>query len=363
MASVKSLSFSTNGRSVSLEDCYLLTRQLHVLQKSGVPLLSSLHALKTQLAGRSLRHVLDGVHQDLLEGRTFSQALGRQPRAFSPIFVSLIRVGEAGGLLSDVLEQLALLYQWEIELRQRLRAAFQYPLIVLTTLCMAITIMVTFVLPRFSEMFQSFRIQLPFQTRLLIAISYAMSDFWWLFLLLGIGMGLGWWMYLRTARGRFRWHAWKLRLPVLGPIFLQLAMSRFARVTAALNRAGVPILETLDLASQSVNNRFIRSRLETVRGKVKSGSPLAAAMTAEVIFPPVVTQMVATGEETGQVDELLQSVSEYYDQQIDYTVKKLITYLEPFLLLVVGLGVLLMATAVFVPMWDLVKVFKQTTGR
>ena len=353
--------FSSNGR-VSLEDGYLLTRQLHVLQKAGVPLLSSLKALQTQLPSGGLQRVLGDVHQQIMEGHTFSQALGRHPKVFGPVFVSLIRVGEAGGLLAEILEQLTRLYEWEIELRQRLTAALQYPLIVLCTLSAAICVMATFVLPRFGQMFKSFKIQLPFQTRMLIALSDFMAGYWWLMLLLGIAAGVGWWMFLRTDGGRLRWHTWKLRLPVLGPVFLQLSMSRFARITAALNHAGVPILETLELAGQSVNNRAIRSRLDRVRGKVQGGEPLASAMKAEPVFPPVVVQMVATGEETGRIDELLHSVSEYYDQQVAYTVKRLITYIEPILLLVVGLGVLLMATAVFVPMWDLVKIFK-TTGR
>ncbi|MDP3704235.1 MAG: type II secretion system F family protein [Candidatus Omnitrophota bacterium] len=361
MAQITIPSFSSNGR-VSLEDGYLLTRQLHVLQKAGVPLLSGLKALETQLPSSALRPILRDVHQHIMEGRTFSQALARHPKVFGPVFVSLIRVGEAGGLLTEILEQLTRLYEWEIDLRQRLSAALQYPIIVLCTLSAAIVIMASFVLPRFGQMFTSFRIPLPFQTRMLIALSDFMAAYWWLMLLLGIGMGVAWWMFLQTERGRLRWHTWKLRLPVLGQIFLQLAMSRFARITAALNHAGVPILETLELAGQSVNNRAIRVRLDRVRGKVQGGAPLASAMKAEPIFPPVVVQMVATGEETGRIDELLHSVSEYYDQQVAYTVKRLITYLEPTLLLVVGLGVLLMATAVFVPMWDLVKIFK-TTGR
>jgi MSHA biogenesis protein MshG len=353
--------FSSNGR-VSVEDCYLLTRQLHVLQKAGVPLLSSLKALQTQLVSGTLPRVLGEVHQHIMEGRTFSQALARHPEVFSPVFVSMIRVGESGGLLSEILEQLTRLFEWEIDLRQRLKAALQYPIIVLCTLSAAVAVMATFVLPRFGQMFKSFRIPLPFQTRLLIAVSDFLSAYWWLLLLVGIGVAVGWWFFLQSSAGRLRWHTWKLRLPILGPVFLQLSMSRFARMTAALNHAGVPILETLELASQSVNNRAIRLRLDQVRGRVQGGEPLAAAMKTEPMFPPIVVQMVATGEETGRIDELLHSVSDYYDQQVAYTVKRLITYIEPLLLLVVGLGVLLMATAVFVPMWDLVKIFK-TTGR
>ncbi len=352
--------FSRNGHArVSLEESYLLTRQLHVLQKAGVPLLSSLAALETQLPSGTLQHILHDVRQDLLEGRTFSQALARQPHAFSPIFLALIRVGEAGGLLDEVLKQLTQLFEWEIDLRQRLMQALQYPLIVCGVLAVAVTLMVTFVLPRFGQMFQSFRIELPLQTRLLIGVSHLLSHYGALIGFTLLAAGIGWWSYLRTERGRLRWHTWKLRLPILGPVFLQLAMSRFARVTSVLNQSGVPILETLALASESVNNRAIRARLEAARERIQSGESLAAAMRGQPVFPPIVVQMVATGEETGRLDELLRSVSEYYDQQVAYSVKRLITYIEPILLIVVGLGVLLMATAVLVPMWDLVKVFKQ----
>ena len=351
---------SANGHAaVTLEDCYLLMRQLHVLQKSGVPLLSSLSALQSQMPSPILQRILRDVHRDLLEGRTFSQALGRHPRAFGPIVVGMVRVGEAGGLLSEVLEQLAKLFEWEIELRHRLREALTYPAIVLVTLSIAIGIMLVFVLPRFSEMFRSFRIDLPFQTRLLIAVSDLLAHYGWLIALLAAGAAAGWWAYLHTEGGRLRWHAVKLKLPVVGPIFLQLSMSRFARITAALTHSGVPMIETLALAAGSVNNRYVRQRLDRIRAKVVGGESVAGAMKADALFPPVVMQMVATGEETGRLDELLQSVSEYYDQQVNYAVRRLITYIEPALLLVVGCGVLLMATAVFVPMWDLVQMFKQ----
>ncbi len=339
-----------------------MTRQLHVLQKAGVPLLSSLQALQTQLPSGALKRILRDVHHDLLEGRTFSQALGRYPRVFNPVFRGLIRVGEAGGLLEMVLQQLAQLFEWEIDLNHRLREALQYPIIVLCTLSAALTVMAVFVLPRFAQMFQSFHIALPLQTRLLILISEILTHYGWLIALLAITASVGGWLYLHTDKGRLRWQTMKLHLPILGPIFLQLAMSRFARVTAALNHSGVPILETLALASESVNNRYVKIKLDTVRHRVVAGASLAGALKSEPLFPPIVVQMVATGEETGRLDELLRSISDYYDQQVGYTMKKLITYIEPALLIVVGLGVLLMATAVFVPMWDLVKLFKHPGG-
>ncbi|MBI3009840.1 MAG: type II secretion system F family protein [Candidatus Omnitrophica bacterium] len=333
-----SLASFNRKQRVSLEERYLLVRQLAVLQRAGVPLLSSLHALREQVSASALELVLAQVCQDLADGKTFSQALARHPATFNAVFLGLIRVGEAGGLLEEVLKQLSQLLEWEIDLRNRLREALQYPLIVLLTLSLALTILLVFVLPRFAEMFRSFKIELPLQTRLLIALGGFVSKYGWLCVL--------------------RWHTWKLKLPILGPVFMQIAISRFARITASLNHSGVPILETLALTSESVNNKAIGKTLNRVCAKVQGGATLAGALKTEPLFSAVVVQMVSTGEETGRVDELLQSLSEYYDQQVAYAVRKLVTYLEPLLLLFVGAGVLVMASAVFVPMWDLVKIFK-----
>lgn len=347
-----------HGTRVSAEDCYLFTRQLAVLQRAGVPLLSSLHALREQIGRGPLYAVLDQLRQDLLEGRTLSQALARHPRAFTPIYLGMTRIGESGGVLSDVLDQLTRLLEWEIELRQQIRSALQYPCIVLATLGLALTIMAVFVLPQFAAMFASFRIALPLQTRLLIGLSHAVSRYGWLMALAAFGAAAGAVAWVRSPRGRLLWDAAQLRLPIVGPLILQLAMSRIARVLAALNHSGVPILETLELAAGSVNNRLLQARLAAVAERVRSGEPLAAAMRAEPVFPAIVVQMVATGEETGKLDELLASVSAYFDHQVAHALKRLITYIEPILLLIVGAGILLLATAVFVPMWDLVKIFK-----
>ncbi len=344
---------------VTPTDGYLFTRQLAVLQRAGVPLLSSLSALQRQLSSPSLRRVLRGVHQDLLEGKTLSQALARYPRIFNPVYIGLIRVGEASGLLESVLQQLARLIEWEIELRRRLMEALLYPAIVIFFLSVAMVIMVTFVIPRFAEMFRSFRLQLPWPTRLLILVSDLGTRYGWVLLLGLVALVVGLRSYGRTDAGRLRWHTQQLRLPIFGPLLLEVAMARFARVTAALNRSGVPMLETLTLAGESVNNVYVEQRVQAVADRIRGGTSLASAVGTEPVFPAIVTQMIATGEETGQVDELLQHVAEYYDQQVSSTLKQLLTYLEPVLIVVVGLGVLGLAVAVYLPMWDMVRLFKQ----
>jgi MSHA biogenesis protein MshG len=330
-----------------------------MLQKSGVPLLSSLFALERQTTLPPVKRILSAIRQDLLRGKPFSQALGRHPRMFSPVYRNLVRVGEVGGVLDQMLWQLAKLFEWELGVRTRLREALTYPMIVIVTLIVALTLTLALVLPQFSQMFLSFRIQLPLQTRLLIGFSHLVSHYGWLLLLLAVASGFGLASCLRTDAGRDWWHAAQLRLPIVGRFILEFTISRFARVTASLTRSGVPILETLTLASESLSNRAVKRRLESVYRRVKGGTSLGSALAAEPMFPAMVTQMVATGEETGRLDELLHHVSEYYEQQVTIGLRRLITYLEPALLLVISLGVLLMAIAVYLPMWDLVKVFKQ----
>ena len=347
---------------VSLQELYLLTRQLHVLQKAGVSLLASLQALQTQLPVGTLKQVLESVCHDLIEGRSVSQALAQHPQTFPPVFLGIIRSGEAAGMLVESLNQLTQLLEWEIEVRQRLREALQYPIIVLSTLCLALTVIATFVLPQFARMFQSFRIELPLQTRLLIGLSHLLSHHGWLIFLALAGMVCAWWAYLRTESGGLFWDQRKLRLPIVGTIIVQLAMARLARITAALHHSGLPILETLALVRESIGNRVFQAMLGRVRERVKGGVSLTQAMSQEPIVPPVVIQMVATGEETGRLSDLLHSIAEYYEQQAGYVLRRLMVSLEPILLLVVGLGVLLLATAVFVPMWDMVKLFKHGGG-
>lgn len=346
------------SRRVSLADRYLFMRQLHVLQKAGVPLLSSLGALEAQLPAGALKHTIQAISRDLLNGSGLSQAFARHPRSFPPLVISLLRIGEAGGLLEQMLKRLAELCEWEMELQSRLKQALFYPLIVLGVLAVGVLLMVTVVLPQFVHLFASWQLSLPWPTRLLLGASVVVTRFGWLFALLGLSGVFALAAWLRTEAGRLRWHTLQLRLPLVGPLFVQLAMARFARAMAALTASGVPVLETLALSGESVNNSYIQRALCAVQERVKGGARLAQALGEDGLFPPAVLQMVATGEETGHMDELLQSVADYYDQQAAYLLRTLVTAIEPALLIVVGVGVLVMASAVLLPWWDLVKVFK-----
>jgi MSHA biogenesis protein MshG len=330
-----------------------------VLQRAGVPLLSSLHSLERQSPSGPLKAAVHALLADLAEGHTFWQALARHPETFDAAMISMARVGETGGQLAETLTRLTAFYEWELELGAKLRQAMQYPLIVVGILIVAVASMMVFVLPRFSAFFASLRIELPLATRLIMAVSQATARYGWLAVLGLIGAGLAVWRLVRTPRGRLLWDRWLLRLPILGPILLQLAMARLSRTVAALTASGVPILETLALAGASVNNEDIQQRLSGVSERVRDGAALSDALEADGLFPPMVVQMVATGEQTGKLDELLAHVGEYYDQQVAYIVRGLLTTVEPILLIVVGAGVLLMAVAVLVPMWDLVKLLKQ----
>lgn len=343
---------------VSREHCYFFVRQLYVLHNAGVPLLFGLKAIETQLSPGPLKRVLRALAEDLLNGKTLSQALRRYPESFDPFFVGIIRIGESSGLLEQTLKRLADFLAWELDLKGKIQQSLQYPMITLSILLLAVILMVSFVLPRYAQLFGSLHIPLPLQTRFLMFLSRFLVQFGWL-LLLGAALGaMAFWRAIHTPGGRSWWHGLLLRSPLLGPVLLQLTMSRFARTVAALSASGLPLLETLELAGEIVDNMRIKEALVRVCERVKGGEAFARALQAEPLFPATVIQMVSTGEEAGHLDELLQSVSDYYDQEATLQVKQLLTYIEPVLLVCVGAGVLLMATAVFVPMWDLVKVFK-----
>ena len=298
------------SQRVSLEDRYLFARQLHVLQRAGVPILSSLQSLEEQLPSSHLRQVLGVIYQDLTNGHTLSQAFARQSGVFDPLFIGLIRVGEQAGALDDVLKRIADLTAWEIELRSKIAQALQYPIIVVATLLVALSVMIVFVLPRFTEFFSSMKIQLPIQTRLVMGLSRLLVGYGWL---LGLGLlaaGCAWWRLLRTERGKLWWHRNLLRLPIMGKLYMELLMSRFARMVSTLTASGMPILDTLALSGDSINNRYIQKGLSGVRERVKGGETLARALAADHLFPPIVLQMVRTGEETGRLDELLGSIAD-----------------------------------------------------
>lgn len=346
------------SKIVKLQEVSTFTRQLYSLQKAGLTLLSSLEAIALQSENRYFRTVIEETARDIRGGLNFSEALKKHPHIFDGVYISMIKAAESGGLMTEILERLTSLIEQQIDTRARIKAATRYPIIAFGVLCLGFLIVVTFVIPRFATLYGQFNVALPLPTRILIAINIAIQKYWYL-LILGIGGAIfGFIRLINSKVGRPVWDNFKLKVPVFGPLVTLLTVSRFARVTAILMKSGVPILDILDLVGNTTGNIVIKRAISNIRQSVNQGQGMSEPMKVSGLFPPVVIQMVYAGEQTGRVDELLLSVADYYDRETEYMIKNLTTYIEPLLIFFLACGVLVMALAIFLPMWNLIKVFR-----
>lgn len=347
---------------VGPQDLIIFSRQLATLISAGIPFMTSFEALIEQTESKRLKGVIAEVRNDVERGGAFSDALSKHPQVFSRLYVSMIRAGETAGVLDEILDRLATLAEHEAETRARIRAATRYPKIVLVAILVAFVILVTFVIPRFAALYANFKVSLPLPTRILIGINDLVHGYWYLILggALLLFFGVRW--YINTQSGRLWWDGIKIRLPVFGPIFLKTALSRFARIFGTLTRSGLPILQTLEIVSETVGNVVIARVVDNIRDSARQGRGIVQPMRVSRVFPPVVIQMVAIGEETGRMEEMLMKVSQYYDQEVEYSIRNLSTALEPLMLTIIGGMILFLALAIFLPWWNLISVFRGGGG-
>ena len=344
-------------RTVKFTDINLFTRQLYTLQKAGLSLIVSLNAIREQAVNKKFQAVITHVVKDIETGISLSQALERHPKIFNALFTSMVKSGEASGKLVEVLGRLATLGEFEEKTRMRIKAATRYPLIVIVAMILGFTILTIFVIPRFANLYAQFSAELPLPTQILIGTNYVVTHFWWLLLIVFFVSGFLLKRYIETSAGRWMWDYMTLKLPVFGELMQKMVMSRFCRITAILMRSGVPILQILDLVSNSIGNVVIAKTIKDIKGSINEGKGMLAPMKSSGLFPPIVIQMVSAGEQTGKVDELLEHAAEYYDMQIDYMISNLVSLIEPLLIFVLGCGVLFMALGIFMPMWNMMNLF------
>jgi len=341
---------------VTLVDAMLFSRQMFTLLKSGVPILRALAGLQESATNPTLRHVIADLRVSLDAGRELSTAMQRHPDVFSTFYVSVVRVGETTGQLDEAFNRLFGYLEFEREVRERIKTALRYPTIVILVITAAIAIVNFAVIPAFAKIFEANKVALPLLTRVLIATSDLFLAFWPL-LLAGIVIAIvGFIAYTGTEQGRYNWDRIKLRIPVAGKIIFKATLSRFARAFAIASRAGVPIVQGLTVVASVVDNSYISRRVEEMREGVERGeSVLRTAVTAGV-FTPVVLQMIAVGEETGELDDLLNEVADMYEREVDYEIKNLAANIEPIITIVLGVLVLILALGVFLPIWEMGKV-------
>lgn len=346
-------------RRVHFADLNMFTRQFFTLQKAGLPLLSSLNALEEQASNKVLKDVIGQVARDVAAGSSISYAMERHPRVFNALYINMVRSGEASGRLTEALERLATLGEHEEISRLRIKAAMRYPIIVVTAIIVGFLILITLVVPRFARLYSQYEIALPMPTQVLLFTNYVITKFWWLLIILAAIIIFAGQKFVSTKVGRLFWDSLKLKMPVFGPLFIKLVMSRFSRITGTLMHSGVPILQILELVSSGVGNVVVSKTIDNIKTSVNEGKGMLGPMKASKMFPPVVIQMVAAGEEAGKLDELLLHVSAYYDSQIDYTINNFISLIEPMLIFTLGSVVLFMALGVFLPIWNLMNLFKR----
>jgi len=346
-------------QKVTSQDLIVFSRQLSTLMGAGVPFVQSLATIERQTENSRLKAAIVDMRKNVEAGAAFSDALARHPGIFSKMYVSMIRAGETAGILDDILERLALLAEHDAETRARVKAAVRYPLIVVVAVCLAFAFLVSFVIPKFAALYSRFKTELPMPTRVLIGINYVVQNYWYL-VLLGLVLfagGVIW--YLRTQRGRWQWDRIKLKLPVFGMLFQKVAFSRFARVFGAMQKSGISMMLTLEIVAETVGNVVIARVVDQMREDLREGKGLVEPMEASGMFPPLVIQMISVGEETGNIDTMLAKVSDYYDMDVEYTLRNLSTLIEPILLLFLGGMVLFMALGIFLPMWNMISLFKK----
>lgn len=338
---------------VSLEELIIFCRQMHSLSKAGVPILRAMGGLADSTRNPFFGEVLRAVRADLEAGNGLGVALSSHPRVFTPLFISMVSVGENTGQLDLAFKQLAGYLDMERETRKRIGQATRYPLFVLLAMGVALVVINLLVIPAFSKVFAQFKSELPLPTRILIGFSEFTQQWWWLIALAlagGLVLLLRW---LQTEPGARLWDRYKLRLPIVGGIFERIALARFTRTFAMMYRAGLPLLQALAINSNTVGNRHIGQAILAMRDGVERGESLTRGAVASGLFTPLVLQMLAVGEETGALDDLFIEVADFYEQEVDYDLKRLADSIEPILIVAMGGMVLVLALGVFLPMWEL----------
>lgn len=338
----------------TIGDLVLFSRQMYTITKSGIPLLRGLRGLVGSTHNEVLRAALQDILDSLESGRDLGGSFRRHPDIFSPLYVNLVAVGEATGTLERAFGALADYLAQDKEMRDGVKAAMRYPIIVMIVIAIAIGVITTFVIPRFAPLFRALGNDIPWPTRVVMgAADLAQHDGWWVLGCAALAAALIK-ALVRTEAGRLRWHKLKLHLPVFGRLSHEASLARASRTLATSLAAGLPMLTALNLIARSTGNDHMTQRILKMREAVERGEPLSRAATSAGMFPPLVLQMMAVGEETGELGELLDEVAGFYEREVDYTLKNLSAAIEPLLIVCVGGMVLVLALGVFLPMWELI---------
>lgn len=331
----------------------LFSRQMHTLLRAGVPIMRALAGLQESSQNPAFVAMLQDLRESLDAGRELSTAMRRHPKIFSPFYVSMVQVGEMTGMLDETFMRLYTHLEFEKDMGERIKGAMRYPTFVLIAMAVAIVIVNIFVIPAFARVFAGFHAELPLVTRMLMAFSGFMVHSWPVLLAMLVGAVVAFRIYIATQDGHYKWDKYKLHIPIAGKIILKSTLARFARSLALAFKSGIPIVQGLNVVGMVVDNEFMRARIEQMRDGVERGESILRTAAATGVFNPTVLQMIAVGEETGDLDGLMFEVAGMYEREVEYEVKTLAQQVEPVLIVALGIMVLILALGVFLPMWDL----------
>ena len=345
-------------KKVKGEELVIFTRQLATMVDAGIPIMQALDALQDQVTQPVFKKVLGTVRDDIQLGSSLSAAFAKHPKIFDTLFVNMVRVGETGGVLSQILERIATYMEKSLRLQRKVKSALVYPI---TVICMAIIITIVLlvkVVPTFAQIYESFDQQLPALTLVLIAISKGLKTYILgvIVLLIIIIVSLVRWH--KTPKGALVIDGAILRLPIFGDLLRKVAISRFSRTLATLIQTGVPILESLDIVGKTIGNKVLEDVVEQVKNNVREGESIATPLTKSDVFPPMVTRMIAIGEKSGQLEKMLQKIAEFYDDQVDAAVAALTSMIEPLIIGFLGIVVGFIVIALFLPILNITQLIK-----
>lgn len=351
-----SLNMQIGEPKAKSKDRVVFTRQLSTMVSAGVPLTRSLSTLQKQTESNGLKIMLPKVIKDVESGKSLADALGQFPKTFDAVFINMVRAGEAGGILDDILDRLATQQEKDAEIKGKLKSAMTYPMVVLSITSVAFIYLMTSVIPKIGQIVTDIGgkdYEPPIYTKVLLGISDIMVNYG-IFLVVGFGLG-GFlaWRFFHTPKGRPIFDTMLLKIPVLGTVFAKVAIARFARIFSALNASGVAVLESLHVTGQAIGNEAMRAVIENAAKEVKNGKPLSEPLSQSKYFPPVLSQMVAVGEETGDIETVLTKLADFYDREVDDVAASLTSILEPLMIVILGSIVGVIALSVFGPISQL----------
>ena len=343
----------TGGGSVALADLVIFTRQLATMIDAGLAMVQSLQGLADQTTNKVMRDVIKDICTRVEGGDSFSEALQKHPKAFNQLYVSMVGAGERGGLLAEILARLATYLENTARLRKKVKSSMMYPLVV-TVVAIAITIfLLVKVVPVFGEIYSGFGGQLPGPTQFLVDLSDIMKRYFIVFLLGGGGAVYGWLYFIKTKSGRLFWDSRRIKLPIFGTIAHKICLARFTRTLASLVRSGVPILDVLQIVSQTVGNVVMEKAIKTAASDIERGESISAALGKHPVFPNMIIRMITAGEQTGKIDNMLERISDFLDEEIETTLSGLTALIEPILIVVLGVVVGGMVICMFLPIFKM----------